>query len=122
MQRRSTVFSDDICEGHATPPPPRGGAERSGHRGSENAGGADAEGQRSPARPLGRVLLEAAVGERQPDLAPAPAALEGTQDSRLRNGDAGRPRFRKGCVTNVREAEIRLLMFLKSNRFDKIIH
>lgn len=72
------MFSDDICEGHATLPPQGGAAECLDHRGGENAVGADAEGQRSPARPLGRVLLEAAVGERQPDLTPAPTTtLEG---------------------------------------------
>lgn len=53
---------------------------------------------------------------------PPPPPWKETQDSRLRNGGAGRARLGKGCVTNVREAQIRLLMFLKSNRFDKIIH
>lgn len=76
-ERRSTVFFDDISEGHATL---GRGVERSDDRGSENAGSADAEGERSPARPLRPVLLKAGVRQHQPHLSLAHVtALEGTQ-------------------------------------------
>lgn len=87
LHKKSTLFFDDISEWHPTP---SWVVERSDDRGSENAGSADAEGDRPPARPLRLVLLKAGVREHQPNLALAHiTALERRQT--LRNGDTEWP-------------------------------
>lgn len=65
LEGRCTVLFDDISERQ---PACSRGVERSDDRGSEGAGRADTEGHRTPARPLGRLLLKAGVGEHQPNL------------------------------------------------------